>query len=378
MKILFLPRYSRQGASSRYRLWQYLPLFEREGHAIEVRPLLDSSYLSHLYQRGRRSVRSLAFGYSRRLFSTIDIGRFDAVICEQEALPFLPIAAEKLFRRKHVRFFLDFDDAAHIKYTGHPRLQSKISSLMSDADGVVVGNAYLRSYASQFTPRVSVIPTVLDISRYPLHPNSASRPNDEVRIGWIGTPSTSAFLQGLSHIFHTLQRRFRNLHFRFVGAAPGMFTHGLNADIVEWSEKTEVELLAGCDIGIMPLPDTDFTRGKCGLKLIQYMACWLPTVASPVGANCEIIEDGKTGFLAANDQGWISKLSALIVNSALRREFGGAGRRRVEQRYTLESGFTQWKKMLNGATEPSSEVAMGFTQSPDFVAFGHESRGGTP
>ena len=91
----------------------------------------------------------------------------------------------------------------------NPRLQSKISSLMSDADGVVVGNAYLRSYASQFTPRVSVIPTVLDISRYPLHPNSASRPNDEVRIGWIGTPSTSAFLQGLSHIFHTLQRRFR-------------------------------------------------------------------------------------------------------------------------------------------------------------------------
>jgi glycosyltransferase involved in cell wall biosynthesis len=376
MKILFLPRYSRQGASSRYRLWQYLPLFEREGHAIEVRPLLDSSYLSHLYQRGKRSVRSLAFGYARRLFSALDISRFDAVICEQEALPFLPVAIEKLFRRKHVRFFLDFDDAAHIKYAGHPTLQSKISSLMNTADGVVVGNACLRSYASQFTPRVSVIPTVLDISRYPLHPESAYRPNDEVRIGWIGTPSTSAFLQGLSHVFHALQKKFCNLHFRFVGAAPGMSTLGLNADIVEWSEKTEVELLAGCDLGIMPLPDTDFTRGKCGLKLIQYMACWLPTVASPVGANCEIIEDGKTGFLAGTDQDWINKLSVLIVNSGLRRELGSAGRRRVEQRYTLESGFARWKKVLDGALEPSGEVAMGLIQSPDFVALGHESRGG--
>lgn len=376
MKILFLPRYSRQGASSRYRLWQYLPLFEREGHTIDVRPLLDSSYLNHLYQHGKRSARSLAFGYARRLFSALDMGRFDAVICEQEVLPFLPVPAEKLFRRKHVKFFLDFDDAAHIKYANHPSLQSKISSLMSGADGVVVGNAHLRSYASQFTSRVSVIPTVLDISRYPLHPNSAHRPNGEVRIGWIGTPSTSAFLQGLTHVFQALQERFRNLHFRFVGAAPGMFAHGLNVENVAWSEKTEVEALAGCDIGIMPLPDTDFTRGKCGLKLIQYMACWLPTVASPVGANCEIIEDEKTGFLAASDQDWMNKLSALIANSELRRECGTAGRRRVEQRYTLETGFAEWKKMLEGATEPSGEVAMGLAQSPDFVALGHESRGG--
>ena len=376
MKILFLPRYSRKGASSRYRLWQYLPLFECEGHTIEVRPLLDSSYLSHLYQRGKRSPHLLAFGYARRLFSVLDIGRFDAVICEQEVMPYLPVAVERLFRRKRVKFFLDFDDAAHIKYAGHPGLRSKISSLMSDADGVVVGNAYLRGYASQFTSRVSVIPTVLDISRYPLHPDSAYRPNGEVRIGWIGTPSTSVFLQGLTRVFHELQRRFRQLHFRFIGAAPGMPTHGLNVENVAWSEKTEVEALVGCDIGIMPLPDTDFTRGKCGLKLIQYMACWLPTVASPVGANCEIIEDGKTGFLAAADQDWINKLSALIANSGLRREFGNAGRRRVEQCYTLESGFTQWKRMLEGAREPSGEVAMVSAQSPDFVAFGHESRGG--
>jgi glycosyltransferase involved in cell wall biosynthesis len=376
MKILFLPRYSRQGASSRYRLWQYRPLFEREGHRVEVRPLLDSSYLTHLYKHGTRSARSLAFGYVRRLISAFDIGRFDAVICEQEAVPFLPVSVEKCFRRKGVRFFLDFDDAAHNKYADHPRLQSKISSLMSEADGVVVGNEHLRSYASQFTSRVSVIPTVVDISRYPTHPESAYRPNGEVQIGWIGTPATSGFLQALSRTLHALQTKFRNLRFRFVGAAPGMFTHGLNAENVVWSEKTEVEALAGCDIGIMPLPDTDFTRGKCGLKLIQYMACWLPTVASPVGANCEIIEDGKTGFLAATDQEWIDRLSVLIVNSRLRREFGDASRRRVERRYTLQSGFAKWKRVFGAATEPSGEVAMGRDRSPDFVACGNESRGG--
>lgn len=355
MKFLFLPRYSRNGGSSRYRLLQYVPLFERAGHRVEVRPLFDAGYLDQLYKQGKRGLRSMASGYARRVFSAMDVARFDAVICEQEALPFAPAFVESWFQRKSLPYFLDFDDAAHIKYETNPLLRSKISTLIARADGVVVGNEYLRNYASQFTERATVIPTVVDLSRYPVGPKSQAT-SDGVRVGWIGTPSTDIFLESLSKVFQTLQNRFPNLQFRFIGATPEINNPNLNIEFAPWSEETEIDLLAECDIGIMPVPDTSFTRGKCGLKLIQYMACWLPAVASPVGANCEIVADRETGFLAATDEQWFEKLSALIAHPILRRQFGEAGRRRIERQYSLDEGFARWMSVV-GCAEKSSVPA---------------------
>jgi glycosyltransferase involved in cell wall biosynthesis len=353
MNFLFLPRYSRNGGSSRYRLLQYVPLFERAGHTVEARPLFDAGYLDQLYRHGKRSLRWMASGYARRVFSAMDVARFDAVICEQEALPFAPAFTESLFQRKNVPYFLDFDDAAHIKYETNSLLQSKISSLIARADGVVVGNEYLRNYASQFTNRVTVIPTVVDLSRYPIRQNSLANSAD-VRVGWIGTPSTGVFLESLSNVFQTLQSRFPDLRFRFIGATPRLNNPNLNIEFAPWSEETEIELLAECDIGIMPVPDTSFTRGKCGLKLIQYMACWLPAVASPVGANCTIVADEETGFLAGSPEQWFEKLSALIADPALRRRFGEAGRRRIDRQYSRDEGFARWMSVVGRAQESSA------------------------
>ena len=344
MRILFLPRYSPQGASSRYRIWQYVPLFERAGHVVEVRPLLENGYLAQLYETGRRGWRWLAKGYAKRLVDVFSVRRFDAVICEQEVLPFLPAFVELFVQRLSPRFFVDFDDAAHDKYEGRLVLRRKIPLLMAGAEAVVVGNSYLADYARQFTERVFVIPTVVDLSRYPYREKGAA--TKSVRIAWIGTPLTAKLLEPLVPVLGRLKKKRPELSFRFIGAGASFASDGLNAELPEWSEQTEAELLAECDIGIMPLPDTKFARGKCGLKLIQYMACGLPVVASPVGVNQEIVEEGKNGFLATTQDEWYEKLDRLIGDTDFRTSLGKAGRAKAAACYSLEHGFSKWQEIL--------------------------------
>jgi len=346
MQILFLPRYGPQGASSRYRIWQYVPLFERAGHEVEVQPLLDDGYLHGLYKRGRRGSWWLASGYARRLLAALQWGRFDAIICEQETLPFLPAFVEIAVQPSKARFFVDYDDAAYVTYSRLPGLRGKIAQVMAAAETVVAGNRHLLSYAEQFARRVRLIPTVVDLARYPNHRPTGD--SDSVRVGWIGTPITARIVQALIPVMERLQRAHAKLNFRFIGAGNGFSCNGLQAEVPAWSPETESELLMGCDIGIMPLPDTEFTNGKCGLKLIQYMACGLPVVASPVGVNREIVEEGTNGYLASSDGEWFTKLDKLIRDPELRSKLGKAGRAKIAAGYTLEHGFSKWQEILNG------------------------------
>ena len=343
MRILILPRYTTKGASSRYRFWQYVPGLRRAGHEVEIKPLLADGYLTELYSTGRRGGRWLAAGYAARFLDALRAGRYDAVLCEQEVFPFIPAAVEMMVSKLNTRFILDYDDAAYCKYDGWPVLRGKIARLMRAAETVVVGNNHLAGYARQFTPRVEVIPTVVDLDGYPNHQEAA--PSGTLRIAWIGTPLTASFLQPLLPEFARLQKKHPRLGFRLIGAG-SFFSNGLRTESREWSVTTEAQLLSECDIGIMPLSDTEFTRGKCGLKLIQYMACGLPVVASPVGANCEIVEENCNGFLAANAEQWFEKLGALIESAELRKRLGECGRAKVAAQYTLEHGLSKWLEIL--------------------------------
>jgi glycosyltransferase involved in cell wall biosynthesis len=327
-------------------MWQYVPLFERAGHNVEVQPLLDDGYVGELYETGHRGWRWLASGYGRRLLSAFRWGRFDAIICEQEMLPFLPAFIELSFQHRNTRFFVDYDDAAYAKYSGCPFFRRKIPRVMAAAETVVVGNNHLSDYAQQFACRVCVIPTVVDLSCYPNQGRAGA--SDTVRVAWIGTPITARHLGASIPVMERLQAEHTNLSFRFIGAGNTFPCNGLRAEVQAWSRRTETELLLGCDIGIMPLPDTEFTRGKCGLKLIQYMACSLPVVASPVGVNREIVEEGKNGYLASSDAEWFEKLDKLIRDPELRMNLGKAGRAKVAAGYTLEHGFSKWQDILKG------------------------------
>ncbi len=352
MRILMLPRYTTRGASSRYRLWQYVPGLRRAGHEVDIKPLMSDGYLTELYGTGRRGWRWLAVGYASRLLDALHAGRYNAVMCEHEVFPFLPAAMELMVSKLNARFILDYDDAAHCKYERWPVLRKKIARLMAAAETVVVGNSHLAGYARKFTQHVTLIPTVVNLAAYPNHQDAA--PSSKIRIAWIGTPMTANYLKPLIPELGRLQKKHPHVGFRFIGA--GSFAaNGLRIESREWSTATEGRLLSECDIGIMPLSDTEFTRGKCGLKLIQYMACGLPVVASPVGVNRNLVEENRNGFLAANAGEWFEKLEALIENAGLRKRLGESGRRKVAAQYTVEHGLAKWLEILEKRSQQSQQ-----------------------
>lgn len=347
MKILLLPRFNDTAASSRYRLGQYVPLLKQAGHQVTVKPMLSDRYIARLYSRERRDAWQVVQGYWRRLKDLLTGDRYDVVICEQEVFPYLPAWADQMVRRLGDRLVLDYDDAAYVKYQRWPLLRSKIPRLLASARAVVVGNAHLEEFARRHNSNVYVVPTTVDLALY--------RPKKEfskgtVRVVWIGTPITAHNLLPLLPVFGRLQRANHSIHFRFIGARGRLSFNGLRAEVVNWSAETETRLLEESDIGIMPLPDNEFTRGKCGLKLIQYMASGLPVVASPVGANCEIVEEGRNGFLARTDGEWFEKLGALADDVELRRRLGVAGREKVNSQYSLAHGFSCWTQILKEVT----------------------------
>jgi glycosyltransferase involved in cell wall biosynthesis len=210
-------------------------------------------------------------------------------------------------------------------------LGAKLDRLMARANLVVAGNDYLAARARQAgADRVEIVPTVVDLARYPIRP-SAGR--DRLTVGWIGSPGTAVYLDAVKPVLQSLSETMP-LKAIAIGAREDQLS-GSPFEPVEWSEASEVDALRTIDIGIMPLPDTPWERGKCGYKLIQYMALGKPVVASPVGVNARIVRNGVNGFLAATADDWHIALAELAGDAALRAAFGAAGRGDVEKGYAL-------------------------------------------
>ncbi len=350
MRILMLPRYGRKGANSRYRLWQYLPLFESAGYRVDVKPMLDDGYLDALYRRGVRPARSLLAGYLRQFPRLLAARRYDAVLLDQELLPYLPPVFEQLLCALNPRVVVDYDDAAYLKYQRLRPLRGRIGKIMGAARAVVVGNRHLERYAGRFSGDVRLIPTVVDVAKYA--PRNHADGSGTIRVCWIGTPVTaSQYLPAILPTLRQLQEEFPELTFRFIGAGELAASEGLRLESVAWSEDSEVQALTECDIGIMPLPDGEFQRGKCGLKLIQYMAAGLPVVASPVGENSHIVDHGENGFIAVTARDWVQSLRVLLRERELRARMGRSGRLKVESRYSLSYGFQQWCQLMRDIAE---------------------------
>jgi glycosyltransferase involved in cell wall biosynthesis len=344
MRIVMFTRYTAMAANSRYRLLQYAPLLQAAGHQVELRPMLGDDYLRALYCDGRRSIVSTMRGYTRRLGQLSGVSRCDAVICDQEFLPYFPAAVETWIARRCPRLFVDYDDAAYLKYQHLGRLRDRIPALMAAAEAVVVGNRYLAEFASRHNSKVHIIPTTVDVARYT--PNQNPDGSEGVRLVWIGTPFTARFMLPIASALAALRERYPALRLRLIGAGTALQQALPFAEVVPWSEDGEARLLTECDIGLMPIADNRFTRGKCGLKIIQYMASGLPVVASPVGANCDIVSEGTDGYFARRPQQWFSSLERLIASPSLRRKLGRHGRAKVIHQYSLQAGFQAWMQLL--------------------------------
>lgn len=349
MHLLMLPRYDEAGASSRVRMYQYLPALRSAGIDVEVSPLFDSDYVRALYGQ-QRAWAAIARGYARRLRAQLAAAAFDAVWLEKELLPWLPSAVERL--RGDAAVVVDFDDAVFHRYDMHRSslvrgmLGGRIDAVMRRADLVTAGNDYLADRALAAGCRwVERLPTVVDLTRY--SPPNAVVQGRPLVIGWIGSPVTAQYLRPLGPVIARLKERMA-LRAVAVGARADQVV-GTEFEAVPWTEGTEAGLVAGFDIGIMPLPDEPWERGKCGYKLIQYMACGIPVVASPVGVNTDIVIPGVNGVLADTPDQWFAALTRLAGDPALRARQGAEGRRRVEEWYSLQAQAPRLVAMLQEA-----------------------------
>ncbi len=350
MKVLLLSRYTRQAASSRYRSYQYLPFLEEEGIAVTPAPLMGDSYVRGL-QEGRRQIGAgTAAAYLRRILDTFRARRFDLVWIEREALPWLPPFCERWLRLRRVPYVVDYDDAVFHRYDLHRSgtvralLGCKIDTVMRNAAVVIAGNSYLADRARKAgAPRVEILPTVIDLRRYTGRP-ATERPHV---IGWIGSPTTAEYVNEVAGPLARVCRR-HGARVRLIGAPAGSVP-GLDVEYLPWSEEEEVPRMLHFTVGTMPLPDTPWTRGKCALKLIQYMGCRLPCVASLVGANPTVVEHGETGFLARTEQDWEDSLDLLLEDESLRIRMGEAGRARVEECFSLEKTAPRLAALLREA-----------------------------
>lgn len=349
MKVLLLSRYGHLGASSRYRSYQYLPYLRRQGFEITVSPLLNDKYVADLYAGRKKSFVDIAKAYSKRLVQIISARNYNLLWIEKEALPWLPAWIEHWLGLYRVPYVVDYDDAIFHRYDLHKLglvkliLGRKIDRVMRRAALVVAGNEYLARRARNAGARkVEVIPTVIDLDKYPLAP---SPENEVFTIGWIGSPGTAKYL---SIITNALQEVCAGGSARVILIGSGRVDlPGVPVEYVPWSEKTEVAEMQRFDVGIMPLPDEPWERGKCGFKLIQYMACGRPVVGSPVGVNQKIIKHGSNGFQAGSNDEWVKALLALRNNQELRQKMGETGRKMVEEKYCLQVTAPRLAKLLH-------------------------------
>lgn len=352
MRALLMTRYDAAGASSRLRHMHYAQALAAAGIATEVAPLFSAAYLERLYS-GRSTRGEALSAYARRIRQLMQAHTFDLLWLEKEALPWLGWAIERRMLPRAVPLAVDYDDAVFHNYDLHRRslvrrvLGDKIDRLMASAALVTAGNAYLADRATAAgATRVEIVPTVVDLDAYRVAPSGAA--DAPARIGWIGTPSTwDAYVAPMLPLLTTVAAE-EGARILAVGAGHTGVEHPL-LDCEAWSEAAEVPLIHRMSIGIMPLEDTPWARGKCGYKLIQYMACGVPVIASPVGVNADIVEHGVNGFLARTPEEWKTAIAALLRNPELGRRMGAAGRRKVETEFSLGVWGPRVAEMLKEA-----------------------------
>jgi glycosyltransferase involved in cell wall biosynthesis len=352
LKVLALTRYTRLGASSRLRIEQFVgPLAERN-ITVDVRPLLGDVYLKNYYDGQPTSFFwEVVWPMLRRLATMLSANNYDVVWLQKEMLPYFPWVMEHLFAIGMPPIVVDYDDATFHQYDlsksalTRAILGRKIDNVMKAANTVIVGNAYLHDRARLAGARTIVdIPTVLDPQRY-LY--KSEWPKSRFRIGWIGTKSTSDCLVQIAPALIRAQEEL-GAEIIIIGVDK-LDIPRLRADFLSWSEETEAEKLSTISVGVMPLGNSPWDFGKCGYKLLQYMASGIPAVASPVGANAEIVIHGSTGFHATTQEDWFGAFKFVHTYPRLAEKIGAAARLRVINHYSIDFAMPLIEKSLRDA-----------------------------
>jgi len=355
MNILLLSRYGRLGASSRIRFYQYIPYLEAHGINVTVSSFVGDDYLLRLYSGRKQPPGNIIHSYAARLAQIFSAAKFDLIWVEKELFPYLFSWGEALLHSLKIPYVVDYDDATFHVYDQHPNrivralLGNKIDKVMRSAALVIAGNDYLAERAKQAgAKRVEYLPSVVDLDRY--RPSPVPK-GDTFTVGWIGSPSTARYLKLVETSLAAICKDGRT-RLLLVGSG-NVELNIVPLEIRSWHENTEIDDIQSFDVGIMPLHDDLWERGKCGYKLIQCMACGRPVIASPVGVNRRIVDHGVNGFFASTAVEWSNALETLQKDNKMRTAFGNAAREKVESEYSLQVNAPRLLALLRSvADEP--------------------------
>lgn len=369
MRVLALvPNIYDTSPGQRYRLEQWEPLLRERGVEISYAPFESEELHATVYTQGRFVEKLKLVGQALRRRSSLlkNLGEYDLVYVFRETALLGPAVFERLIYKSGVPYVFDFDDAVFVSYKSpsngylsYLKFAGKTETSCRLAAHVMAGNPYLASYARRVNDNVTIIPTTIDTDKYKsLNYEPKAGP---IVIGWTGSHST---VQHLDTVRETLRKLAGQTAFRLrvIGTANYQID-GVDVEAMPWRADTEVEDLSTIDIGIMPLPDDKWSKGKCGLKALQFMAQGIPTVCSPVGVNTDIIQDDKNGLLATAEAEWIEKLIRLLKSPQLRERLGRAGRSTVEQKYSAVSQAPRVHEIFRAAAEKSRVRAAPALQS---------------
>lgn len=341
LRVLALGKYGELAASSRQRMVQYRAPLASAGIALTFEPLLGDTYVKAIADERGARLKVLLAGYFQRLRRLLAPGHVDVIWVQSDLLPYVPGVLETAMLPREIPVVYDCDDAIFHGYDSHKSpivrqlLGGKMRPLLRRAKAATCGNDYLRTYVAKYCANSVVVPTVVDTQIYRPRAGGNVEVASQPIVGWIGSASTWSYTTPFEPVLRALVAR-NEIAVRVVGA--GARSKTVDAfTFVDWTLDDEVDEISRFDIGIMPLTDDLWSRGKCGYKLIQYMACGLPVIASPVGVNAKIVKHGENGFLASTEQEWRTALETLAGDRELRARMGAAGRALAVKEYSLAS-----------------------------------------
>lgn len=344
IRILIVTNH-RKGRSpaQRFRFEQYLEFLEDNNFEIVFSNIISKKDDFFLYQKGKYLQKAMLAKKARRIRNADKkrANQFDIIFVHREALLTSSTYFERQFAKSSAKVVYDFDDSVWLPNvsSGNKALQmlkkpSKTEKIVASADVVFAGNQYLADYASGFCSNVKIIPTTIDTA---YHKRKNPKTTKRICIGWTGTETTRKYLEMVKPVFQKLTVKYgEKIYFKVICDKPWK-ADGIELKNEKWKKETEIEQLEEIDIGVMPLTDDQWSRGKCGFKGLQYMAMESATIMSPVGVNTEIVKHGENGFLATTENEWFEQLSALIENKELRLQIGRAGRTTVEEKFSVNA-----------------------------------------
>lgn len=339
--------------SQRFRYEQYIEGFRKNGFSVELFPFIDEKGWDVLYQEGYllQKVMTMLRGVWRRIRLMFRLKKADFIVVHREMSQFGPPVFEwftaKILKKKYI---YDFDDAIWLPNYSESNAKIhwikcywKVPHCIRWADQITVGNLYLANYARKYNENVVIIPTTIDMENH--HNRTIDFRTEQCIIGWTGSHSTMHYLVDIVPVIKRLESEFDFTFMVISNEKPDFDSKSLVYK--KWNKDTEIDDLSSFSIGVMPLKEDKWSQGKCGFKALQYMSLGIPSVISPVGVNVEIVEDGKNGFLASDNEKMYESLKCLLLDSELRKKIGLAGQETIRNHYSVASNYVKYERLFH-------------------------------